>query len=175
MSLRDKINDLSGVQFALIFGTLLVSITFGGSVGLIKLMDQNSLKHTNFEIKEASVLGKFSEQNIVGNRRYVSTDYDYKFILDVDEDGVYNKNKDVVISSDNLPYYLLEKDNRIVYLEKSYKDYVRNRIPLIVKDKEEKSHLISEVEDIHSVKFWSKNESFNKANQLFKDKYINQR
>lgn len=175
MSLKDRINDLSAVQFALIFSALLGSIAFGGSFGLIKLMDKNSLKHTNFEIKEASVLEKFSEQNIVGNRRYVSTDYDYRFILDIDEDGVYNKNKDVVISGDNLPYYLLEKDNRIVYLEKSYKGNVRNRIPLIVKDKEEKSHLISEVEDIYSVKFWSKSESFNKANQLFKDEYMNQR
>ena len=45
----------------------------------------------------------------------------------------------------------------------------------IVKDKEEKSHLVSEVENCCNVKFWKKNESFNKTNQLFKDNYLKQR
>ena len=179
MSLRDRIEEFKDnlgefektVMFVFLLGTLIV-----GSLTSVVVTDNKSkLKNTNFEIKEAPVLAKFSEQNIGGNTRSISTNYDYRFILDIDEDGVYNKNKDAVIDGDNVPYYLLEKDNRIVYLEVTYKDDVIQRSPLVVKDKEEKSHLVSDVEDVCNVKFCKKIESFNKANQLFKDKYINQR
>ncbi|MBP3615623.1 MAG: hypothetical protein J6J27_01800 [Alphaproteobacteria bacterium] len=175
MSLRDRIEDfiynVDEIQIAI----LLVSLIIGTATAIGVSSNKSELKNTNFEIKEAPVLAKFSEQNIGGNSHSISTNYDYRFILDIDEDGLYNKNKDIVIAGDNIPYYLLEKDNRIVYLEVTRKDNVLRRSPLVVKDKEEKSHLVSEVEDCCNVKFWKKNESFNKTNQIFKDKYINQR
>ena len=175
MSLIDRIEDFIDNFDEIQFTVFLISLILGTATAIGVSSNKSELKNTNFEIKEAPVLAKFSEQNIGGNSHSILTNYDYRFILDIDEDGVYNKNKDAVIYGDNIPYYLLEKDNRIVYLEVTRKDNVIRRAPLVVKDKEEKSHLVSEVENCCNVKFWKKNESFNKTNQLFKDKYMNQR
>ena len=175
MSLRDRIKGFIGNVDEIQIAILLASLILGPAAGMGVLSSKSELKNTNFEIKEAPVLAKFSKQNIGENSHSILTNYDYRFILDIDEDGVYNKNKDVVIYGDNIPYYLLEKDNRIVYLEVTRKDYVLRISPLVVKDKEEKLHLVSEVENCCNVKFWKKNESFNKANQLFKDNYLKQR
>ncbi|MBQ8660521.1 MAG: hypothetical protein IJ473_02990 [Alphaproteobacteria bacterium] len=175
MSLRDRIEDFIDNVDEIQIAILLVSLIIGTATAIGVSSNKSELKNTNFEVKEAPVLAKFSEQNIGGSSHSISTNYDYRFILDIDEDGLYNKNKDIVIYGDNIPYYLLEKDNRIVYLEVTRKDNVLRRSPLVVKDKEEKSHLVSEVEDFYNIKFWKKNESFNKTNQIFKDKYMNQR
>lgn len=179
MSLRDKIEDfidnLDEIQFAILLVSLIIGTTTAIGVSSHISSNKSKLENTNFEIKEAPVLAKFSEQNIGGSRHSVSTNHNYRFILDIDEDGVYNKNKDVVMAGGNVPYYLLEEDNRIVYLEVTRKDNVLRRTPLVVKDKEEKSHLVSEIEDFYNIKFWKKSEAFNKTNQLFKDKYMNQR
>ena len=182
MSLIDRIEDfidnVDEIQLAILLVSLIIGTvtTIGVSSHISSIKsDKYKLENTNFEIKEAPVLAKFSEQNIGGSRHSVSTNHKYRFILDIDEDGVYNKNKDVVMAGGNVPYYLLEEDNRIVYLEVTRKDNVIGRSSLVIKDKEENLHLVSEVENCCNVEFWKKNESFNKANQLFKDKYINQR
>ena len=182
MSLRDRIEDFIDNFDEIRFTIVLISLILAGTTAIgvsshISSIKSNKykLENTNFEIKEAPVLAKFSEQNIGGNSHSVSTNHNYRFILDIDEDGVYNKNKDVVMASSNILYSLLEEDDRIVYLEVTREGNIIARSSLVIKDKEENLHLVSEVENCCDVEFWKKSESFNKTNQLFKDKYINQR
>ena len=130
--------------------------------------------NSTFELKEHSILAKSSEQYISGSRRYrVSTNYDYEFIIDADEDGVYNKNKDFIIHGDNIPFFLAEKNNKVVYIERKEKSFIQRDI-IAIKDKNDRYNVTSSLSDIYG-RCFEKNESFNKMDQLFNEKILNQR
>lgn len=152
-----------------------------GVFGIYKLADKHfekSESNTTYGISEATILAKLSQEDVSGNgytvfTKPVETKYDYEFVLDIDNDGVYDKNKDIIIEGEKIPFAIAEENNKAVLFEQKDKlGEVRDRKLIGIIDKNNKCNVVG---DIPSDKYCEKNESYNKAKQLFKDKYMNQR
>ena len=161
---------------------LLMSAILGSAgFGLYKLYDKleaERTKNQTFSVSEATILAKLSQQDVSGNgytvfTKPIETKYDYEFVLDIDNDGVYDISKDIIIEGEKIPFAIAEENNKIVLFEtKDKSGNIVARKLIGFKDENSKLNIVG---GIPYNKHLAKNESYNKTEQFFKDKYLNQR
>ncbi len=175
-------SDISDFFTDTVPGSILLLGMFAATVfGIYKWIDKSAEKSVDnyaYTISEATILAKLSQQDVSGNgytvfTKPIETKYDYEFVLDIDNNGVYDKNKDIIIEGEKIPFAIAEENNKAILFEsknKSGKLVDRKLIGII--DKNNKCNVVG---DIPSNKYLEKSESYHKAKQLFEDKYLNQR
>ncbi len=161
---------------------LLMSAILGSAgFGLYKLYDKleaERTKNQTFSVSEATILAKLSQQDVSGNgytvfTKPIETKYDYEFVLDIDNDGVYDISKDIIIEGEKIPFAIAEENNKAVLFEtKDKSGNIVARKLIGFKDENSKLNIVG---GIPYNKHLAKNESYNKTEQFFKDKYLNQR
>ena len=161
---------------------LLMSAILGSAgFGLYKLYDKleaERTKNQTFSVSEATILAKLSQQDVSGNgytvfTKPIETKYDYEFVLDIDNDGVYDISKDIIIECEKIPFAIAEENNKAVLFEtKDKSGNIVARKLIGFKDENSKLNIVG---GIPYNKHLAKNESYNKTEQFFKDKYLNQR
>ncbi|MBP3615571.1 MAG: hypothetical protein J6J27_01535 [Alphaproteobacteria bacterium] len=160
---------------------LVLGMFAAGVFGIYKLADKGFEKfesNTTYGISEATILAKLSQQDVSGNgytvfTKPIETKCDYEFVLDIDNDGVYDKNKDIIIEGEKIPFVIAKENNKAVLFEQKDKlGEVKVRKLIGIVDKNNKCNVVG---DIPSDKYREKNESYQKAKQLFEDNYLNQR
>ena len=125
-----------------------------------------------------SIESKLSQQDVSGNgytvfTKPIETKYDYEFVLDIDNDGVYDISKDIIIEGEKIPFAIAEENNKAVLFEtKDKSGNIVARKLIGFKDENSKLNIVG---GIPYNKHLAKNESYNKTEQFFKDKYLNQR
>ena len=128
---------------------LLVGMFVAVVFGMYKLADKHfekSESNTTYGISEATILAKLSQQDISGNgytvfTKPIETKYDYEFVLDIDNDGVYDKNKDIIIEGEKIPFAIAEENNKAVLFEqKDELGEVKVRKLIGIVDKNNKAH-----------------------------------
>lgn len=179
---RLDISDISSFfTDTILGGILLLGMFSAGIFGLHEFADKREEKsfcNTTFDISEATILAKLGQEDVSGNgytvfTKPIETNYDYEFVLDIDNDGIYDKNKDVIIEGEKIPFAIAEENNKAILFEQKDKSgKVRDRKLIGIIDKNNKCNIVG---DFPSSKYCEKNESYNKTKQLFKDKYMNQR
>ncbi len=119
----------------------------------------NKEKSFNFDIKEAPILEKSNNFKT--------------FILDTDKNGIYEKDKDIVISDTTLILHKSsQKGDTIVYIER---EGWERKILAIKKVGSKQYNIIKRPTDIYSERALKNNNSFNKVKLIFANKYVNQK
>ena len=177
-----EFSDIANFFVDTIPGAILLMSAILGSAGfgLYKLYDKleaEKTKNQTFSVSEATVLSKFETQDVSGGgyiiNKPIKTEYDYKLILDIDNDGVYNISKDQIMEVQKETFAIAEENNKAVLFEtKNKSGNVVDRKLIGFKDENSKLNIVG---GIPNNKHLAKNESYNKTTQFFKDKYLNQR
>ena len=162
-----------GVLIVLVFTALVL-----GTFKTCQVLEKKSTMNSTYTVSEATILTKFDKVDTSGNgytifTKPVETKHDYNFVLDLDNDGIYNKSKDITMSAEDTPYYLAKEGDKAILWEQKDESNERVRRKIVgIKDKNGKCNIIA---DIPCNEFSEENESYNKTKKIFEDKYLNQR
>ena len=175
--LLDNLKDVDYPPVA-VFWLLVAGCAIAGCIVGAKSLINKADAKTTFDIKEVGVLGKFGEMDVSGNgltvlNQRVETKQDYKLILDIDNDGVYNESVDTIFTVDNVLFTISEKGDKITFIEEK-RPLVTNMKVVAVKDKNGECKCKTK-EECYNEKRYAENESFQRINQILKDEQLNQR